>query len=172
MSSRWLVRLGTTVLLIGLGMSTAIAQEVSFSASFNDMAPGAIRTVVETVALEKDATLRELNWLEREGILDSALLEVTICDQKGTCLDADHPAETTLRAGSLTLTLTATITDSAVSGTSGRAMGQLVFEAAEGDGDLPLTGVEIASAVFWAVALVSLGALFVALGRRRSEAAE
>ncbi len=159
------------LVLVAVAMPTAaLAQEAPFTVTFENLAPGAPQSTSFTYDLPQDAVLRSVTWTEQVGILEFADLEIVVCDASGVCVTGTTPDDTVLSAGPITITVTASITNEAPQDSSGSASGELSFAAAEvveEDGNLPYTGAWLAEMAAWAAALVSIGALVVAVARRR-----
>lgn len=160
--------IATLVLAVLAIPATAAAQE-TFTVTFENLAPGVAQSTSFPHQLSQDAVFRGLTWLEQTGALEFADLEAEVCASDRVCVDGSGDEDTILRAGTLTITVTAVIHNEAPQDTTGTASGLLTFAAPDDaiDGDLPFTGARLLEMTAWGAALISIGALLVAVARRR-----
>jgi hypothetical protein len=92
-------------------------------------------------------------------------LTVEVCDSAGTCVDPVVGAGTAFAAGVSTVAVTAVLSGQAGNGETGSIVGQLTFVAED---ELAATGAALAPWLASAAAVVALGALLLAVVRRRS----
>ena len=152
-----------------------------FTLAFDGLAPGAPQSRSATFVLERDATLTGVMWLDREGLLADAALDVRVCDAAGTCASPPADALTALAGGLVEVTVTAELPQPPPGSTpaaTGSATGRLTFSAQDPAGNaagglsttarggLAATGGDVAVGLAVLGALLAGGALLVALGRR------
>jgi len=168
----WLMALAAVGALAGLVavMPDAAARAAPapvFTVAFDGLAPGAPQSRTGTFLLERDATLAAFAWLEREGLMVDAALDVEVCDSAGTCADAASSG-TVFIAGEMDVTVTAELPAESVPEATGSVLGQLTFTADE-DSALAGTGVDVSVVLAVLAALLAVGALLVAVGHRRPQ---
>lgn len=146
------------------------AESIDVVVAFEDLVPGEARSEIGTYELVRDARHVGFDWIEREGVLRDAEIDVEACDAGGTCVDATRAAGQVLAAGPVRITLTVTLDRDAPQAADGSTTGRLTFTA-EGEASaghaLPLTGAGAAGAALWALALALTGTVLLVARRRR-----
>jgi len=178
-------RLGSTALGASLAAALALGGGIllmpgsparaeptpEFTLVYTGLEQGVPQTEVGSFTLDRDADLVLFEWLEQTGVLapDRAVLEVELCDAGGTCLDPRTiGSPVPLTAGTATLAVTAELTAPADNGEAGSLSGRLSFTA---DDPLAPTGATWAPWLAAGIAAVAVGALVLALTRRRGQVA-
>ncbi|MFI8595648.1 hypothetical protein ACIGCK_14605 [Microbacterium sp. NPDC078428] len=159
-----IVALGLGILLALISVTPAQAEQtIDISFSFPKLLPGVPAQQTGTYQLQQDAELVSVDWINRSGILADALLEIEICQEQ--CSPPGAGAMFT--SGEVDVRVQVTLpADAETNGGQGAATGRLVFTAEENE--LAVTGAYVSSALLWGIALALVGAVLVALARRRT----
>ena len=172
------VALAAGAFALGLGLALTpflparAAPAPEFTLEFPGLVPGVPQTDSATYTLERDADLVSFAWLERVGLLshDATTVEIEVCDSAGRCVDPTAIAEpVAFRAGIGSVTVTVELVTQAGNGETGAMSGRLSFLA---DDSLAATGADAAPWIAAGAAAVAVGALGVALTRRREGAGD
>jgi hypothetical protein len=161
-------------LALGIGLAVApvgtarAAPAPEFTLEFTDLQPGVPQTDSGTFTLDRAADLVSFAWIEQVGTLsDSIVFDVEACDSTGSCVDPTAlTGPVPFAAGLGTLTVTAELTAAAGNGETSSSIGRLSFVA---DDPLALTGSDVAPWIAAGIAAVAVGALILALTRRRGD---
>ena len=162
---------GSVALGLGLALTPFLparaAPTPEFTLEFPGLVPGIPQTDSATYTLERNADLVSFAWLERSGVLTDAAstVDIQVCDSAGHCLDPTALAgPVAFAAGAGTVTVTVELIGATDNGESGAMSGRLSFLA---DENLAVTGADAAPWLAAGAAAVAVGALGLALTRRR-----
>jgi hypothetical protein len=165
---------GVAALALGLLLAVAVpapasaAQTFEVSFAFGPIAPGQPFTQTSTYHLAHDARFAEVEWISRTGLFEDADFRVEVCEgADATCADPRELTAGALEAGELTVAVTVSVSDEALITEGGDAAGRLTFVADEGD--LAVTGADVASALLWSSGLLLVGAALLLLASRRTQ---
>lgn len=177
-----------TVAVTATAAPVAAQEAPAFTVTFTGLLPGTPQTQTASVAISESGWLRELEWVERTGIMVDAAVDVRVCDRNDLCADAAAPATSPrLAAGDLTVEVTITLPNDAEPDATGTAIGRLTFANDDatpsvptttvggggvapgrpGGGTSPPTGTDVVTVALWAVAALTLGSALVAFARHR-----
>ncbi|MCS0500707.1 hypothetical protein [Protaetiibacter mangrovi] len=168
-------RLGAALLVLGalvacvggalLPASTArSAPALQFVLDFGRLDPGATATRTGEAALARDATLVAFSWVERDGVLVDAVLDVDVCGAGVACAPVSSAVGSAFGAGRVSVTVTARLADDVDPGGEGTAIGVLTFQA----DDLAPTGPDPLGCLLLGGILLTVGAgLALVSGRPR-----
>ena len=164
------------ILAIGTGLALApgaanAAPAPEFSLDFSGLQPGVPQTETGGFTLDRAADLVAFDWLARAGVLASAvIIDIEVCDSAGNCVDPRTIAGSVpFAAGAATVTVPVELPAAAGNGQTGTAVGRLTFQAND---DLAATGFPAAPWIAGGIAVIAVGALLVALVRRRDDPGE
>lgn len=160
------VALGAGLALAPVGAARA-APAPLFTLEFTGLTPGVPQTESSAFQLDRAATLASFAWLEQTGVMASIALDIEVCDSTGSCVDPTAlGAGFPFAAGTVSVAVTAELAQAAGNGETGSIVGQLTFVA---DDDLAFTGANAAPWAATALAALAVGALLLALLRRRED---
>jgi len=141
---------------------TLAAPTPVFTLEFGGLEPGVAEMRSDSFELDREATLVDFAWVERTGVLADAALIVELCGIGPGCIDPTTAGDTFFYPGTMFVNVTAQLPPTAQGGEPGVLLGQFTFTAPE----LASTGWDAAPWLAAGAALVTVGVLFAALGRR------